>query len=350
MTGWLLGSVEPLVNVYDALLVDLDGVVYIGPTPIDHAAAALESARQAGVHLAYVTNNASRTPEEVASHLRECGLVAVAGDVVTSSQAGARLVSEHVAPGSSVLAIGGPGVGAALRERGFTVVTSAAHHPAAVMQGFGPDVGWRDLAEGTFAVTAGAVFVATNADFTFPAPGGRAPGNGSLVAVITGVTGVKPFVAGKPESPLVVESIDRVGSERPLMVGDRLDTDIEAAVRLSLPSLLVMTGVTGIEELLAAPSHSRPTYIGDDLRSLHTSHPRVDATEAGAQCGEGEVVLEAGELRVTSISVDGLDVVRAASVACWIAADSGRSLDLQAASRAVESAVAAASPSASDAR
>ena len=328
MTDWLPGSARPLASEFDALLVDLDGVVYIGPNPVPHAAESLAIAREQGVLLAYVTNNASRTPADVAEHLRQFGLEVSAHDVVTSSQAGARLVAEHVAPGAAVLAIGGPGVAAALRERGFRVVFTAAESPAAVMQGFGPDVGWRDLAEGTFAVNAGAVFVATNPDLTFPAPGGRAPGNGSLVAVIASVTGVTPLVAGKPESPLMIESIDRLGAQHPLVVGDRLDTDIEAAARLALPSLLVLTGVTDVTELLAAPAHARPTFLGDDLRALFFAHPPVVLNERGARCADAEVDVVDGVVRAVGQPGSWLNLMRAAAVSCWQTADRGGVVDI----------------------
>lgn len=331
MSSGLRASQGTLLEMYDALMVDLDGVVYRGEQPIEHASDALARAESEGVKCAYVTNNASRTPEQVADLLTRVGVRADAHDVVTSSQAGARVVAELVPPGSSVLAIGGDGVARALLERGFRVVTSARERPAAVLQGYGPDVSWRELSEGAYAVVAGAHYVATNLDRTFPTPQGRAPGNGSLVAVITTATGVSPVSAGKPESPLMLESIDRVRSLRPLVVGDRLDTDIEAAARLDLPSLLVLTGVTHLDDLLLAPSHSRPSYVGDDLRTLAEEHPVVEQRGGGVQCRGARVEISGGELRITEASGPTIDVVRAAAVASWHAADSGQPIDARAA-------------------
>ena len=268
-----------LIASFDALLLDLDGVVYIGPHAVPHAAQALAVARSAGIACAFVTNNASRTPDLVAEHLRELGVDAQASDVVNSSQAAAHLIAKQVEPGATVLAIGGPGVTSALIDRGLMPVNSAEPTPRAVMMGYGPDVGWRDLAEAAYAVQAGALFVATNPDTSFPTPRGIAPGNGTLVAAVATATGRDPIVAGKPFAPLVQESIERVSASRPLMIGDRLDTDIEAAFNTGIQSLLVMTGVTTVHELCIAPTHQRPTYVSADLRGLGepASGVRVDA-------------------------------------------------------------------------
>ncbi|MGD9956950.1 MAG: HAD-IIA family hydrolase [Candidatus Nanopelagicales bacterium] len=296
-----------LLDDHDALLLDLDGVVYVGPDPVAHAVDALRAAAATGVATAYVTNNAARPPEVVAEHLRSFGLDVQAHDVVTSAQAGAREVALRVPPGSPVLAVGGPGVALALAVRGLVPVGSADPRPAAVLMGYGPDVSWRELAEAAYAVGDGAVLVATNLDLSIPTDRGIAPGNGTLVGAVVSATGVEPAaVAGKPYAPLVLESIERVGAARPLMVGDRLDTDIEAGHRSGIPSLLVLTGVTGVVDLLAAPPSRRPTYLAADLRGL--ALPRF------------VLALAPPEGPVTD---DGLASLRAACRAAWSAADAG---------------------------
>jgi HAD superfamily hydrolase (TIGR01457 family) len=277
-----------LAASYDSLLLDLDGVVYIGPQAVPHAAQALAAARAAGVGCAFVTNNASRTPDLVAEHLNELGIPATAREVVNSSQAAAHLILEQLGTGATVLAVGGPGVTAALLDRGLVPVETAEPTPQAVMMGYGPDVGWRNLAEAAYAVHAGALFVATNPDTSFPTPRGIAPGNGTLVAAVSAATGVKPIVAGKPFAPIVREAIDRLGAHKPLMVGDRLDTDIEAAYNTQIDSLLVMTGVTTVRELCLAPIQHRPTFVSPDLRGL--AHPadalRVRTDASGSPWGQ----------------------------------------------------------------
>jgi HAD superfamily hydrolase (TIGR01450 family) len=257
-----------LVDAHDALLLDLDGVVYVGPDPVAHAVEVLTEVRRRGVVTAYVTNNAARPASVVAEHLRSFGLSVADHDVVTSAQAGAREVASRVPARSRVLCVGGPGVAEAVRLRGLEPVTSADEAPLAVLMGYGPDVSWRHLAEASYAVAAGAVFVATNADLSIPTDRGIAPGNGTLVAAVSAATGLSPLIAGKPCAPLIRESVERVGSRRPIVVGDRLDTDIEAGHVSGIDSLLVMTGVTGVRDLLAAPVNRRPSYVAADLRGL----------------------------------------------------------------------------------
>ena len=249
---------EPLSSHYDVALLDLDGVVYLGGSAIPGVAEALGQAAAAGMRLAFVTNNAFRTPSAIAAQLTGLGVQASAGDIVTSAQAAARLLAERLPAGSAVLVIGGSGLRIAVRERGLRPVSVAAAKPAAVVQGYAPDVDYSHLAEGTLAVQAGALFVASNADATLPTPRGRHPGNGSMVQVIANATGVRPLVAGKPEPPMHAESVQRTGARRPLVVGDRLDTDIEGACRVGADSLLVLTGVSKPADVLPGATWSAP--------------------------------------------------------------------------------------------
>ena len=214
MTKGPRGSAEPLDTIYDVALLDLDGVVYLGGTAIPGAAEALRKADAAGMRLAYVTNNAFRTPAAIAALLTSFGVPAAQEDVVTSAQAAARLLAERLPAGAPVLVIGGSGLRMALRERGLRPVSTAADQPQAVVQGYSPDVSYSMLAEGGLAVAAGALFVASNGDLTLPSRRGRQPGNGSLLQVIATATGVRPLVAGKPEPPLHHESVLRTGAKQ----------------------------------------------------------------------------------------------------------------------------------------
>ena len=291
------GPSGTLIDGHDALLLDLDGVVYLGAAPVAHAVESITAARARGLVTAFVTNNAARPPAVVAAHLRELGLEVDEHDVVTSAQAGAREVAARVPAGSRVLAVGGPGVAEALRVRGLAVVGAAAEAPAAVLMGFGPDVSWRDLAQASYAVAAGAVFVATNTDLSIPTAEGIAPGNGTLVAAVVAATGKDPVVAGKPFAPLMEESVERVGARSALVVGDRLDTDIEAGHVSGIPTLLVLTGVTDVETLLAAGPRRRPTYLAADLRGLHLPPECLAFGAAGGGSDDGLAGLRAGCLR-----------------------------------------------------
>jgi glycerol-1-phosphatase len=278
-------SERPLSESYDAALLDLDGVVYLGGAAVPGAPEALAKARHSGMQLAFVTNNASRSPSAIAAQLNRLGVPADRTEVVTSAQAAAHLIADRVPAGSPVLVVGGIGLRLALRERGLRPVSTAAERPAAVVQGYGPGVDYGLLAEAALAVRAGAWYVASNADVTLPTARGLLPGNGSLVQVIVTATGTKPVVAGKPEPPLHAETVARTGAKRPLVVGDRLDTDIEGAVRVGADSMLVLTGVSGPAEAVLAPPHQRPTYLAHDLSGLLEPHPPVAAAGDEFRCG-----------------------------------------------------------------
>jgi len=312
---------QTLAEAYDVLLFDLDGVVYIGGTAIPGAPEALQAAKRAGAHVAYVTNNASRTPAAVAALLDGMGAPVTEADVVTSAQAAARLLADRLPPKSRVLVIGATALSLALRERGLVPVWSASDSPAAVVQGYAPGIDYSRLAEGGLAVRAGALFVATNADSTIPSARGTAPGNGSLLQVIEHATGTAPIVAGKPEPPLHHESVIRTGAKHPLVIGDRLDTDIEAAYNTGTDSLLVLTGVDTPRTVTLAPARRRPTYIAETLDDLLQPYPDVATTEAGTSCGGWTAAPAAdGQLTLTGSGapVDGL---RALAAAAWAVHD-----------------------------
>ncbi|GAA2222261.1 HAD-IIA family hydrolase [Streptomyces nogalater] len=317
------GSGQPLSEAYDTALLDLDGVVYAGGSAIAHAVDALAVAGSGGMRLAYVTNNALRTPDAVAEHLTELGIPTGADDVITSAQAVARLVGEQVPAGARVLVIGGEGLRAALRERGLVPVESADDDPAAVVQGYGgPDLPWGRFAEASYAIRRGVPWFASNTDLTIPSGRGIAPGNGAAVEVVRIATGAEPQVAGKPLPPMHRETIIRTGAERPLVVGDRLDTDIEGAFNGGVDSLLVLTGVTDAAQLLAAPPHHRPAYVDADLRGLLTGQPEVTGDGSGFRCGGWTATAGADRLELTGDG-EALDGLRALCAAAWTAAGEG---------------------------
>lgn len=318
---------KTLAEVYDVLLLDLDGVVYIGGTAIPGAPEALHQAGRSGTHVAYVTNNASRTPAAIAALLERMGAPVTEADVVTSAQAAARLLADRLPPKSKVLVVGATALRLAVRERGLIPVSAASENPAAVVQGYGPGLDYGALAEGGLAVRAGALFVATNIDSTLPGPHGTQPGNGSLVKVIEHATGKAPVVAGKPEPPLHRESVIRTGARHPLVVGDRLETDIEAAWNAGADSMLVLTGVDNPRTATLAPKHRRPTYIAETLDALLEPYPDVTQTESGAACGGWTASV--GDDGTVAVKGQGaaIDGLRALAAAAWTAQDRRGSLD-----------------------
>lgn len=306
----------------DSLLLDLDGVVYRGANAVPNAVAAINAYAQQGVRVGYITNNASRTDAAVAAQLVGFGLNTVAQDIVTSPQAAAHLLREHLAPGGLVLVVGGDGLVDELQKSGYRVTRSADDNPDAVVQGFSQDVGWTQLAEASFALKREIPWIATNQDWTIPVARGVAPGNGTLVSAVHTAVQKLPIVAGKPETPLFETAIARFGSSAPIMVGDRLDTDIKGARRAGIPSALVLTGIDGPKQLVAASPEERPDFIIEDLRGLSEPYPEIEISHpkpevVTARVGTARVSLEGVTMRIQSRSHTRIDYIRAACAAIW---------------------------------
>ena len=321
----LSASQEPLVTVYDLVMLDLDGVVYVGDQPVPGAPEHLARARDAGAHLAFVTNNASRPPEAVAEKLSRMGVAAGTDDVVTSAQAAARMLAERWPPGSAVAFLGAAGLEQALQDVDLKPVHVTDDSAVALATGYGPDVPWRDVMRAATRVRDGLPWVASNADLSLPTPFGTAPGHGVMVRMLEGFAGVAAEVAGKPERPLLDETVRRVGGERPLMVGDRLDTDIEGAHRAGVDSLLVLTGVTGLTDLVTAAPELRPTYVATDLAGLFECHPVPGRDGDAWTCGGWRAsVAHDGTLAVSGSGAPD-DWWRSVSSAAWSHLDSAGS-------------------------
>jgi glycerol-1-phosphatase len=323
-SGWQDLDGTP-AEVCDTLLIDLDGVVYVGPDAVPGAVDSLVRAARLGLTIAYVTNNAARTPETVAEHLSRLGVPAAAEQVVTSAQSAATLLARTSGAGAAVLVVGAEGLRAAIAAVGLRPVTAVADGPVAVVQGFSPETSWRHLLEACVAVRSGLRWVATNPDRTVPTERGIAPGNGALVEVVRATTGIEPEFAGKPFRSIFDEAIARTGAVRALVVGDRLDTDLQGARAADLPGLLVLTGVDGVRQLLRAPPERRPTLLGADLGDLFTAH-RAPRPIPGGWCGglDPEVTCRWTDLGGWLLAAPGtqslreaLEVVRVGCAALW---------------------------------
>jgi glycerol-1-phosphatase len=319
MNSNLRGSARPLNESFDAALVDLDGVAYRGPGVVPSAPPALASARAQGMRLVFVTNNASRSAEDVAAHLREVGIEASPREVFTSAQAAVEILATRFAPGDKVLVVGGPGLRDLVVEEGFQVVDSANDAPVVVVQGWHPDVGWRQLAEAAYAVRGGATYLVTNRDLTFPNDRGIAPGNGSFVRAVVTASGIEPENVGKPEPGMFRLAAARFEARTPLVVGDRLDTDLGGANAAGYPSLLVLTGVSSASDAILAIPAERPSFIGMDLASLGESHPAPIARDGWWTVGDARACVRDGALVLDGVG--GIDGLRAACAAAWEAAD-----------------------------
>ncbi|MGQ4599493.1 HAD-IIA family hydrolase [Nocardia sp. R6R-6] len=288
---------------YRALLLDLDGTLYRGHEVIAGAPEALTATGEAAQRLVYVTNNASRGPAVVAAHLAELGFPASIDDVVTSAQAAARLLAERLELGAQVLVVGSDDLAAEVDAVGLCSIRrfdGAA--PAAVVQGHSPHTAWPDLAEAAYALRADALWVAANTDKTLPNERGLAPGNGAMVAALRAASDREPVVAGKPYPPLLEDALVRANSRSALVVGDRLDTDIEGANRVGLDALLVLTGVSTLDELREAPDERIPTYICDSLDALNHTPVELDLD---ADLGE---VLRRNPGRAVTVRASGSEI------------------------------------------
>lgn len=269
---------------FGALLLDLDGTLYRGPEVIPGAPEALSAA--GAQQLVYVTNNASRSAAAVAVHLREIGYSAVEDEVVTSAQAAAHLLAARLEPGSTVLIVGTDDLAAEVNAVGLEPIRRFnGVSPAAVVQGHSPETAWPDLAEAAYALRGGALWVAANTDATLPNERGLAPGNGSMVAALRTASAREPIVAGKPYAPLLEDALLRAGTRDALVVGDRLDTDIDGAHCVGLESFMVLTGVSTLADLRSQPVEHLPTYIAESLDALN--HPIADT--APVTPGDGDI-------------------------------------------------------------
>jgi glycerol 3-phosphatase-2 len=297
-----------LLDTCDALLVDLDGTVYRGGEAVPGVPAALDAVRAEGVAVRFVTNNASRSPGAVAAHLAGLGITADPGEVSTSAQAGALVLADRLDPGAEVLVVGSPALADEVRAVGLVPTDHAGPRTAAVVQGLAQDMAYPLLAEATIAVRAGALWVACNVDKTIPTERGLLPGNGALVAAVREATDSEPVVAGKPAAPLMEASIAASGAKAPLVVGDRLDTDIEGAAAVGIPSLFVLSGVDTPASLLAAEPHRRPTHVAEDVAGVFRPEAELAVGPKTAWSVDGGVVRGDG---------DPLDLLRALCAVAW---------------------------------
>jgi glycerol 3-phosphatase-2 len=316
---------ELLIAQYRGVICDLDGVVYRGATSVPGAVETLNRLAADDIAVVFATNNASRSPDTVGDHLRELGLGPGGWSVVTSSQAAAAYLAERLPQRTPVFAVGGPGVAHALTEVGLDPVgisELAGTTVAAVVQGLGIDVTWRELAEVGYVVQGGATWVATNLDPMLPTSRGPAPGNGALVAAVQTATAERPHVVGKPAAALFDLARNRLGAyhEETLVCGDRLDTDIQGANAAGLDSLLVLSGASRLKDLVFAPPNLRPTYVAADLSGLLEPGVRLDAEPDDLVEFTPDAVLRNRGVR------DSGRLLQAVVATAWAALDAGRAV------------------------
>lgn len=317
---------------FDYLLTDLDGVVYEGKQAIEPAPEVLSVLAASGIPVGYVTNNSSRKASAIAEQLAGFGIHAEPDDIIGSGQTGVELLATLIEPGARVLVVGGDGLRDWVIRAGFELVADATGDPAAVIQGFAPDVSWRDLSEAAFAIQAGAKWVATNSDWTLPQERGLAPGNGTLVSAVHTAVGQLPLVAGKPETPIYEAAVrhfeQAYGVSRPLFIGDRIDTDITGANKAGIASCLVLTGVSTRKEVLGMRPEGRPRYIVGSLDELLSDYRYPVQVGAGFASGDALVELVGNKVVVKRGDAKSIDALRAACAVIYTSATPIYGLDV----------------------
>jgi glycerol 3-phosphatase-2 len=309
-----------VLDDYDVLLADLDGTVFKGGVAVDGAHEALD-----GREIVYITNNASRSPGQVAEHLRQMGFEAGAGQVLTSAQAACTLANDLLddrdvpRTGRRAYVVGAGSFRELAAEAGFEIVDTADDRPHVVLHGHSPETGWRQLSEAALGIRAGAEYVASNLDTTLPSERGFLVGNGSLVAAVVSATGVTPRSAGKPLPEMFRRAVAASGARRPLAVGDRLDTDIAGGIAAGIDTLCVLTGVATHTELLR--TDVRPTYIAANLRDHLPGWSAV--------VEDDRVVVSSGETGEAEVMA--AEAVAAAAPVVWREQDRGAAPEVVAA-------------------
>lgn len=254
---------EPLAGPYDCLLLDLDGTLFRGEAAVPGAPEALDRLRAKGKRLVFMTNNSSRTAQDVTEKLLGLGFAAAPQEVVTSSSVTSELLASRGI--TSAFVVGESGIRGSLQEHGIALV-GADDRADCVVVGWDRDATYGSLRDACVHVQRGAMLVATNPDTAFPAGGVLWPGAGALLSVITSTTGAQPEVIGKPFPAIFEASLEAAGGGRPLVVGDRLDTDIAGASDLGWDSLLVLSGIASRDDL--GEASAIPTFVGEDVAAL----------------------------------------------------------------------------------
>ncbi|MDR1214489.1 MAG: HAD-IIA family hydrolase [Propionibacteriaceae bacterium] len=325
---------EQLIDAYDAVGFDLDGVVYRGPYAVPGAAAVVAELRRQEVKVGFVTNNAQRPPQTVADHLERLGIACRLEDVVTSAQATARLMADQLPAGAEVLIVGSAALADEVAQVGLSPVSERSPATAAIVIGYDPEQRWADFNEAAYAVQAGARYFACNDDQTRPTEFGIAVGMGGMLAAMTrALPGLEPTMGGKPARALLDETALRFDAQRMIFVGDRLDTDIEGAVRADLDSLFVFSGSHGKSDLAQAGPNWRPTWIGADLAALLAPPRRAESDQDQSRCGQSQARLRQGRLSLDQIpsQLEGqLDALWAILQLVWAERDAGRPLEVAA--------------------
>lgn len=270
------------------LIIDMDGVLWRGEQPIARLPEFFATLRERGIRFVLATNNASKTGQQYVQRLLRFGAVVTEDEILTSPQATAAWMVAH-APNARILTIGEQGLDAELTRAGLVVVgPNDAQHATHVIVGIDRELTYTKLVNACLAIRAGATFIGTNPDVTFPSERGIVPGNGAILAALEVSTGVTPTIIGKPQPEMMRQALHRMGGTpaNTAVLGDRLDTDILAGRNAGLPAIMVLSGVSTRAEAERGPI--RPDLIFDDIGAI--ADALLDGRAAGTvRPGTGDI-------------------------------------------------------------
>ncbi|MFQ5409347.1 MAG: HAD-IIA family hydrolase [Anaerolineales bacterium] len=254
-----------VIAQYRAFIVDMDGVLWTGDTPLPGLRAFFAALRRTGRKFVLATNNATRTAAQYVERAAGFGVELARTEIITSAEATARAIADESGAGTRVFCIGEVGLAEALVAERLALHNDDVRY---VIVGMDRSVDWSKLATAALNIRAGARFIGTNPDVSFPTERGIVPGNGAILAALEAATGVSPRIIGKPEPVLYEQALARMcaAREETLVIGDRLDTDIAGAIRAGLSSLLVLTGITS--PAMVAAGAVKPTHVLPALADL----------------------------------------------------------------------------------
>ena len=257
---------KAILRTLQNLIIDMDGVLYRGDEPIPGMRRFLEFLRQKEIGFILATNNATKTPQQFVEKLARMEATIYPHEVLTSALATARYLAGIAPPGTRVFVVGQDGLQTALREKGFELVENDAEY---VVAGMDFSICYERLRDATLQIRAGANFIGTNPDRTFPSELGIVPGAGSIMAFLETATDVAPTIIGKPGPAMMEQALVQMGARAATtaVLGDRLETDILAGQRAGLTTLAVLSGVT--DRALLAESPIKPDLVFDDVAHLH---------------------------------------------------------------------------------
>lgn len=255
------------------LILDMDGVIYVGDSPIEGVKKTIEKLRSQGKKLVFMTNNSAKTRSGYVKKLSDLGLKVNKDDIITAPYATAIYLQEKSSENGKVFVIGEEGLKSELKEAGFEVLSEKnAEDADFVVAGMDRNLNYEKIAAGLRALLAEAEFIASNPDPTYPTETGLAPGAGATIGALSGASGIEPaLIIGKPSRYMVDIALEKTDTlpDQAAIIGDRLDLDIKVGKKVGLTTILVLTGVNSNDDVKKVKgSPDAPDFVLNTIREL----------------------------------------------------------------------------------